>query len=314
MAIINLRDYYPFYTSDCFMEVSDEVAEMFKEFDRKEAAYRLRTYRHKAYYSLDRDDGLEHEAVFVALSPHELYERKVTMQELHAAIASLPDKQAKRIYAHFILGMTKQDNRVVKRVRYICYGKTRKQTDCDGQTGYTAHILDGIIDKLVRQIFERMKAIPKSEIVSARYREKMEQRKSLLHSVRSEYVKAAADLETLKGEVIKTIRGESSFSKELLNSLIAEAETKCRELQENLEAAQAAYDEGQAVMASLNTQYNDIISWAEMYDTASIEAKKMIVSCLIKRVEVYRDYKLHIDFNIDFTQFCEGLDIVTIAA
>lgn len=74
------------------------------------------------------------------------------------------------------------------------------------------------------------------------------------------------------------------------------------------------YDEGQAVMASLNTQYNDIISWAEMYDTASIEAKKMIVSCLIKRVEVYRDYKLHIDFNIDFTQFCEGLDIVTIAA
>ena len=27
MAIINLRDYYPFYTSDCFMEVSDEVAE-----------------------------------------------------------------------------------------------------------------------------------------------------------------------------------------------------------------------------------------------------------------------------------------------
>lgn len=52
-----------FYTSDCFREVSDEVAEMFKEFDRKEADYRLRTYRHKAYYSLDRDDGLEHEAV-----------------------------------------------------------------------------------------------------------------------------------------------------------------------------------------------------------------------------------------------------------
>ena len=35
MAIINLRDYYPFYTSDCFMEVSEEVAEMFKEFERR---------------------------------------------------------------------------------------------------------------------------------------------------------------------------------------------------------------------------------------------------------------------------------------
>ena len=205
-------------------------------------------------------------------------------------------------------------NRVVKRVRYVCYGKTRKQTDCDGQTGYTAHILDGIIDKLVRQIFERMKAIPKSDIVNIRYREKMEERKSLLHSVRAEYSKAAADLETLKGEVIKTIRGESTFSKELLSSLIAEAEAKCQELQENMETAQAAYDEGKTVLASLNAQYDDIISWAKMYDTASMEAKKMIVNCLIKRVDVYRDYKLRIDFNIDFEQFCGGLDIVTIAA
>ena len=34
MAIINLRDYYPFYTSDYFMEVPEDVVEMFKEFDR----------------------------------------------------------------------------------------------------------------------------------------------------------------------------------------------------------------------------------------------------------------------------------------
>ena len=109
MKVINMREIYPHYTQDCFVEVTDEVADLFSEFDHKEAAYRLRTYRHKAYYSLDRNDGIEHEALFVALSPHELYERKVTMQELHAAISRLPNKQAKRIYAHFILGMTKKD-------------------------------------------------------------------------------------------------------------------------------------------------------------------------------------------------------------
>ena len=51
MAIVNLKDYYPFYTSDCFIEVSEEVAETFKEFERKEAAYRLRTYRHKVFFA-----------------------------------------------------------------------------------------------------------------------------------------------------------------------------------------------------------------------------------------------------------------------
>lgn len=205
-------------------------------------------------------------------------------------------------------------SRIVKRVRYICYGKTRKQTECDGQTGYTAHVLDGIVDKLIRQIFERMRAIPKSEIVGIRYQEKMKERKALLQAVRADYNKASADLAMLKAEVVKSLRGESSFSQDLLASLIADSETNCLKVKEQLDAAQAAYDEGQAVMASLNAQYDDIISWADMYDTTSLEAKKMIVNCLIKRIEVYRDYKLHIDFNIDFEQFSLGLDMEALVA
>lgn len=106
MTRINLRDYYPFYTSDCFTDVPDEVAALLLAHARYEAAYQRRTYRHKAHFSLDRGDGIEHDILFVSLSPCEIYERKVTNQQLHAAIASLPDKQAKRIYAHYFLGMS----------------------------------------------------------------------------------------------------------------------------------------------------------------------------------------------------------------
>lgn len=107
MTKINLRDYYPFYTSDCFIDVPDEVAALLRGFKLQEAAYRLRTYRHKAYFSLDRGDGIEHDILFVSLSPCEIYERKVTMEQLRAAIASLPDKQAKRVCVHYFLGMSK---------------------------------------------------------------------------------------------------------------------------------------------------------------------------------------------------------------
>ncbi|NLA88056.1 MAG: sigma-70 family RNA polymerase sigma factor [Clostridiales bacterium] len=108
MKEINLRDYYPdFYTTDCIIEVPDEVAALMDAYERAEAAYYLRRYRHKAYYSLDRGDGIEHDILFVSLSPCEIYERKVTSEQLHAAIAALPDKQAKRIYAHYFLGMSK---------------------------------------------------------------------------------------------------------------------------------------------------------------------------------------------------------------
>jgi RNA polymerase sigma-70 factor (ECF subfamily) len=107
MTTINLRDYYPYYTADCFIEVSDEVAAMLLAHARYEAAYQRRRYWNKAHYSLDRGDGIEHDALFVSVSPCEIYERKVTYEQLYAAIASLPDKQAKRIYAHYFLGMSK---------------------------------------------------------------------------------------------------------------------------------------------------------------------------------------------------------------
>ena len=200
-------------------------------------------------------------------------------------------------------------NRVVKRIRYICYGKTRKQTECDGQTGYTAHILDGIVDKVVHHIFEQMWTVNKSEIVSQSYRDRMAERKTLLESAKRDHAKAADELATLRAEVVKSIRGESSFSTDTLGSLIRDAEDKCAALEQQLKSAQAAYDEGQALMASLNTQYDAIIGWSELYDGASIETKKMIVSCLIKRIDVFRDYRVHIDFNIDFDQFQFGLDL-----
>lgn len=107
MAKINLRDYYPFYQYDCIIEVPDEVADALRELDRLETAYQRRLYRNKAHYSLDREDGIEHDILFVSLSPWEIYERKVTYEQLHAAIASLPDKQAKRVYAYYFLGMSK---------------------------------------------------------------------------------------------------------------------------------------------------------------------------------------------------------------
>ncbi len=107
MTKINLREYYPdYYKTDYIIEVPDEVAAIMLEYDRLDAAYRRRTYYHKAHYSLDRGDGIEYEALFVSMTPCEIYERKVTMEQLHAAMASLPDKQAKRVYAHYFLGLT----------------------------------------------------------------------------------------------------------------------------------------------------------------------------------------------------------------
>jgi len=109
MTRINLRDYYPFYQSDFFLEVTDKLAELLKLLKRKDHADFERKRIHKAYYSLDAGDGIEKDIILLVLSPDEIYERKMNNQELYAAINSLPEKQAKRVYAHFFLGMSKAE-------------------------------------------------------------------------------------------------------------------------------------------------------------------------------------------------------------
>ena len=75
MTTINLKDFYYWYTQDQFIEVSDEVAEVFVADARHEMAYQRRLSRHKAQYSLDCDDGIEYSAclhpALVAFTKHQ---------------------------------------------------------------------------------------------------------------------------------------------------------------------------------------------------------------------------------------------------
>lgn len=107
MKKINLRELYPlYYKEDCYIEVTDEVAAQLEKADREEHAYKERTRVHKAYYSLDVGDGIENDILFVQASPTELYERKLTNEELYSAMSLLSEKQAKRIYAHYFQNMS----------------------------------------------------------------------------------------------------------------------------------------------------------------------------------------------------------------
>lgn len=109
MATINLRDYYPFYQHDMLIEVTDEVAAQLQQEERNEKAYQRKKERYRAYYSLDCGDGLERKAIFTSVSPDERYQRKVTYEQLYGALSALPEKQAKRIYAHFLMGISQAE-------------------------------------------------------------------------------------------------------------------------------------------------------------------------------------------------------------
>ncbi len=106
----------------------------------------------------------------------------------------------------------------------------------------------------------------------------------------------------------------------MLSGLIAEAEKECTRLAALCVQAEKDVTDSERLLKEVAASFDTLVSWSELYETASFEKKKMIVNCLINRVDVYRGYKLHIDFNFlhidfnfDYQQFLEGLDVVEAA-
>ncbi len=103
MPTINLKTHYPHIREDTFIDVSDEIYEVILLSIRQENNYNARTYYHKAYYSLNCDDGIENEALHRMPSPEEMLLQQVTTEQLYQALNALPPIQARRVYKRYIL-------------------------------------------------------------------------------------------------------------------------------------------------------------------------------------------------------------------
>ena len=128
MKIINLRDYYPFYTQDTLLEVSDEVAQAMAEAERLERNYMRRMFYNKAQYSLDADDGIEASATEChILSPEAVLDLMEQHCRLCRALNELPDIQGRRVEAHYLIGQSQKEIARTEGVSEIAVHKSIKK-------------------------------------------------------------------------------------------------------------------------------------------------------------------------------------------
>lgn len=196
-----------------------------------------------------------------------------------------------------------------KRVRYVCYNKTRHRLNCDGQTGYTMHILDGIIVDILHMIFSRMREATEDEIVCRAHDNATLDLKDRVTRAKEEFAKAAKEYDSLKAEVVKAVQGKSAFPMDILSELVNSAKEKMLEASGRLSELTAEMEKDEKRVSKIKADYKNLIRWSEIFDNCDIATKKMITSYIINKVYVYSDYKLHIEFNMNVEQFLNGLDI-----
>ena len=194
------------------------------------------------------------------------------------------------------------------RVRYVCFGKTRNRTICDGQTGYTMSKLDSMIEEIIIKIFSRMKAVPESRIISACSDRVVNELDTQLREAKADYNRLVKELDVLHGELVKVLMGQSEVPKDFLSETIKSTQIKRQDAETRMKDAQNSLDASNSRAEAFHQRYEKILSWAELFEEADIKVKKMIAGYLIDRVEVKRDYELTVNLNMDVRQFLEGID------
>jgi DNA invertase Pin-like site-specific DNA recombinase len=189
--------------------------------------------------------------------------------------------------------------------RYLCYNRMRHKDKCCGQSGYTASRIDEAVLAVVRGLLDDLKGIPLSVIANKRRNVETKDIKAKLSASEHELRKKSDDLGALKAEVVKSIRGASSFTPDLLNEMIATAERERDQAEQSTRTLSETLADTTRMFDGFKEQHDRYVSFAEIFDECEVSVKKMIVCELIDKVTVSRGYVIDVTLTVTMEQYSE---------
>lgn len=101
------------------------------------------------------------------------------------------------------------------RARYQCHYNTRHPGECDGQSGCGVTKLDGIVDKIIRLQFAKIRAVSKKALIENQQAKEIECSKAKLKIASDQYEAKQSDLKNSQAETLNVIRGTSRLDIDL---------------------------------------------------------------------------------------------------
>lgn len=197
-----------------------------------------------------------------------------------------------------VVSLTNGGTKGVKRIRYICFNKTRKHMECDGQTGYTMHIVDKAVEEAVISVLNKIAtAADNKTIINIPQKEQIKELQSKLNAAEANRAKAMTEYSAVKRKVEEVIKENAKFPNALLDTLVEEACKTLAEAEEECSTLKCELADALKHSAEITKMYESVRIWARIFDICSCEAKKMILASAIQRIELSREYQIKIIYS-----------------
>lgn len=193
---------------------------------------------------------------------------------------------------------------------YKCYNRTQHKGVCDGPTTYRAQKVDEVIETLLRDIFSKAKGISEQELITSQVTVSVAETQRQLKKAKSDLLRGQKELRRWEDLMLDSLDGKCPFTPDQIRKRMDTCEASIREQTEKVHSLETELTETSAVAAELREQHRRLLSWAELFDAASIEEKKMITSQMIQAVTISRDYQLRVDFSISEAQYLNGMNMI----
>ena len=192
---------------------------------------------------------------------------------------------------------------------YKCYNRTQHKGVCDGPTTYVAEKVDKVVDDLIRSMFEKTKSINEADLFESSIQETKAQYAYKLKCAKAESAKVTRELAKWESLMFASIEGTCVFSPEQIKSRMDTLQVSAAELDEQIRTIENERLSAERITAEIREQHQKILNWAEIYDSASPEEKKIVASHLIKAVTLSRGYDIQVEFRINEAQFLGGMEM-----
>jgi site-specific DNA recombinase len=193
----------------------------------------------------------------------------------------------------------------IDQIKYCCYHKTRKLCKCDGQTTYVAERIDAAISEIMRRLFRSIAGTPHEDKLNMLIRKHVTVNRAMQSKNRKELEKEKKQLEVLQLEIGKALTGESLYTANDLNQAIIRIKGQINRLEAEQLGTKSDELRYEDALKTVSATYSRLKSWAEEFDSATLEQRKMIACQLFRRIELGRDYTIKAELNMTYEQFCK---------
>ena len=159
---------------------------------------------------------------------------------------------------------------------------------------------------MMRKIFANISGCPEEEKIQEAYKNAMAANHAMQKKLEMELQKNVKQLESLRGEIVKSLTGESIYNKEDLSLALDGIKAKITENEQSLAKLKDEDNRKKLLADSVVPAYRQFKSWSEEFEDASLGTKKMIACQLFSRVEVGKGYKVKIVMNMTYRQFVDA--------